>query len=244
MSEAATRYSATRRRPEPATLVIIVLFHVLAIYGLARAFAPDVTQSIERSVVTAFTVTVKTTKDDIPPENEPVPDEGAAGEQGKEAVARAETAPEVERPLTKKPAPKASSTGSANSSGAKDDGDGTGAAGQGSGPGSGRAGGGSGGAIARKPSVKSGNLNTASDFPVPEGGRQVRFGKSVTVHFTVTTDGRAKSCSVARSGVDAETTALVCGLVQRKIRFNPAMTRDGTPVEARYGYRVDFSPTY
>jgi len=242
MAGRSTKFSSIRRRPKPATLVLIVLFHILAIYGIARAFAPDFTQSIEQGVVTAFTVTVTTPDEDVPPDNEQVPDEGASGEQGRDAVARAETSPEIEKPLTEKPAPKASSTGSANTSGAKNDGAGTGAAGDGAGPGSGRASGGGGGAITTKPSVKSGNLNTASDFPVPEGGRKARFGKSVTVHFTVTKEGIAKNCSVAQTQVDAETTALVCGLVMRKIRFNPALTREGTPVEARYGYRVDFSP--
>jgi protein TonB len=242
MADSATKFSTSRRRPKPAMLVLIVLFHILAVYGLARAFAPGITQSVERNVVAAFTVTVTTPEEEVPPDNEQVPDEGAAGEQGKKAVARAETAPEIDKPLTKKPAPKASSTGNANSSGAKDDGPGPGASGEGDGPGSGRAGGGAGGAIANKPSVKSGNLNTASDFPVPDGGRKTRFGKSVTVHFTVTKDGQAMNCSVARTQVDAETTALVCGLVMRKIRFNPARTRDGAAVEARYGYRVDFSP--
>jgi protein TonB len=76
---------------------------------------------------------------------------------------------------------------------------------------------------------------------VPEGGRQARFGKRVIVLFTVTTDGRARDCSVAQSNVDAAATALVCPLVIRKIRFNPARRSDGTPVEARYGYRVDFT---
>jgi protein TonB len=88
--------------------------------------------------------------------------------------------------------------------------------------------------------VRSGELNEARDFPAPEGGRAARFGKSVTFHFTVTTDGRARDCSVASSQVDAATTARVCPLVMERIRFNPATTREGTPVEARCGYRVDF----
>ena len=77
--------------------------------------------------------------------------------------------------------------------------------------------------------------------PVPPGGRQSRFGKTVIVHFTVTTDGRARDCTVASSSVDAETTARVCPLVVQRIRFNPARRADGTAVEARYGYRVSFT---
>jgi len=186
-------------------------------------------------------VTVSVAEQPEPPEAPPNPDEGAQGDPGKKAVPRAETAPRS--PIKKQEnAPRTASTGTANQSGANDSGDGTGAAGQGNGTGSGREGSGSGNgqSIAQRPSVRSGNINEARDFPVPEGGRAVRFGKSVTVVFTVTTDGRAKNCSVAQTSVDPQTTSLVCGLVTRKIRFNPARTQNGQPVEARYGYRVDF----
>lgn len=219
-------------------LVLIVLFHLAVLYGLVRTFAPDFTKSVERDVVSAIMVTVTTAE---PPEAPPDPDEGAQGAPGEKAVPRAETAPKT--PVKRdQSAPRTASTGDANRSGANASGDGSGAAGQGDGPGSGSGGDGSGNgdSIAQRPSVRSGNLNEARDFPVPEGGRGTRFGKSVTVVFTVTTDGRATNCSVAQSSVDPETTGLVCGLVMQKIRFNPARTASGRPVEARYGYRVDF----
>lgn len=231
-------YSQTRRRPRPGLVVLIVLFHLAALYGLTRVFAPTFVASVEETVVSAFTVTITT-----PEEPEPEPDAGAAGEQGREAVPKPVTAPPPKLPKPKNtPVPKASSTGAANTSGAKDSGDGTGAGGSGTGTGSGNGGGGQGGGIAAKPTVRSGELNQARDFPIPEGGREARFGKSVTVVFTVTTDGRARDCSVANSQVDAATTARVCPLVMDKIRFNPATRADGSPVEARYGYRVDFRP--
>lgn len=237
--EQATGFSSTRRRLSPRTLALIVLLHLAAFYGLIQAFAPGVVQTVQDSVVTAFSVTVTTP----PPEPKPEPDVGAAGEQGKKAVPKPVTAPRPKQPIAKpSPVPRASSTGAANSSGARTNGDGTGANGAGNGPGSGAGGGGQGGGIAVRPSVRSGELNQARDFPVPEGGRQTRFGKSVTVVFTVTAEGRARDCSVARSEVDAATTARVCPLVIEKIRFNPARTADGDPVEARYGYRVDFKP--
>jgi protein TonB len=235
------RYSDTRRRPKPWLIALIVLLHIVGLYGLARIFSPEAVADVERSVLEAFTVTVAT-RDYTPEADDPQPDEGAAGEQGRKAVPKPVTAPDMPIPMPKKtPVPKASSTGSENRSGARDSGEGTGASGAGDGTGSGRSGGGMGNGIAAKPSVRSGNLDQARDFPVPEGGRQARFGKSVTVVFTVTTDGRAKNCSVASTQVDAETTALVCPLVVQKIRFNPATRADGTPVEARYGYRVDFN---
>ncbi len=228
------KFSEVPRRPRPVLIVLIVLLHIAALYGLARAFAPDFTQQVERTVVSAFTVTIT-----APPEPKPEPDEGAAGDTGKKAVPKPETAPK-NRVKQDKPMPQASSTGAADTSGARDAGQGTGAAGEGSGTGSGAGGGGMGGGIASGPSVKSGEVNSARDFPVPEGGRATRFGKSVTVVFTVGTDGRARNCSVARTSVDPETTALACPLVIEKVRFNPARNRAGDPVEARYGYRIDF----
>ncbi len=235
-------YASRKRRPSVPLLIAIILLHLAALYGLARAFAPDLTASVERSVISSFTVTVTAPPEPPPPENQQEPDEGAQGDPSKNAVPKPVTAQPPPIPLaTPSPAPRASSTGSANNSGARESGDGTGAAGSGLGTGSGNRGSGRGGIAVSKPSVRSGELNTARDFPVPEGGRRTRFGKSVTVVFTVTTDGRSKNCSVARSGVDAQTTGLVCDLVERKIRFNPARDANGNPVEARYGYRVDFT---
>lgn len=230
-----TSFTARRGRPRPLVLVFIVLLHIAAFYGLVRAFAPDFTATVEEAVLSSFTVTITAPQDE--------PDEGAAGAAGEDAVPKPQAAEIPKVPVNRdKPMPRASSSGEAISSGARDSGDGTGAAGDGRGPGSGNSGGGRGGGIAVKPSVRSGELNQARDFPVPEGGRASRFGKSVTVVFTVTADGRARDCSVARSSVDEATTAAVCPLVIDKIRFNPARNDAGQPVEARYGYRVDFRP--
>lgn len=240
---AASGYGAQKTRLNWKLVVLIVVLHLAALFGLARAFAPELTASVIEQATSLVTVTVSTYEQE-PPETEPSvappqPDEGAAAEAGKNAVAREVVAPEQPLPRPS-PAPRASSTGAANTSGAADSGEGTGAGGRGEGTGSGRSGSGPGGAVAVGPSVRSGELNEARDFPVPEGGRAARFGKSVTVHFTVTTDGRARDCAVASTQVDPATTARVCPLVVERIRFNPATTREGLPVEARYGYRVDF----
>ena len=236
-----SNFSTARRRPKPWVVVAIVLLHLAIFYGLIRAFAPGAVESVERSVVSAFTVTVTAPEEPPPPEPEAEPDEGAQGDPGERAVPKPVTAPSPRQPIQRpSPVPRASSTGTAPSSGAAESGSGTGAAGSGDGTGSGRGGSGQGGGIATKPSVRSGRINDAADFPTPPGGRQARFGKSVTVAFTVTTDGRARNCAVLQTSVDAETTALVCPRVVERIRFNPATLADGTPVEAQYGYRVDF----
>ncbi|WP_379552409.1 hypothetical protein [Qipengyuania sp. DGS5-3] len=192
----------------------------------------------QRSVVSAFTVTVTTPPE---PPQEPEPDEGLAGDPGKEAVPKPVTAPTPKQTLKPDPPmPRAASTGAETQSGARETGDGTGAAGSGPGTGSGRGGTGQGGGAVTKPSVRSGQINAARDFPIPAGGRSVREGTSVTVVFTVGVDGRASGCSVSRPGPDPATNALVCPLVVERIRFNPARDANGNPVPAKYGWRQDF----
>ena len=246
-----TPFSATRRKPNPWVIAGVAVIHVALFYGLIRALAPGAVQSVERSVVSAFTVTVTTPPDPPPPpsleeaEEEPAA-EGAQGDPGREAVPQPVTAPSPPQPLRRDPpAPRASSTGTETRSGATAEGDGTGAAGSGDGTGSGRSGsgqgsGGDGGGALTRPSVRSGSIDAVRDFPPPPGGRDVRAGTSVTVLFTVGPDGRAYDCSVAQPGPDPQTNALVCPLVVERIRFNPARNAQGEPVAARYGWRQEF----
>lgn len=241
MSKSQPRYQGKPKGLRWPLITAIVMLHVIGLYGLARFLAPDFTASVEQEVLDGFTVIVTTPEDELPdPVTEPEPDEGAQGAPGLDAVPQPVTAPTSPIESNPEPRPRASSTGTATRSGARDAGDGTGAEGDGLGTGSGNQGGGQGNGVAIRPSVRSGSLDPRRDFPAPPGGRATRFGTSVTVVFTVTTNGRARDCSVARTSADAQTTALVCGLVTEKIRFNPARTRAGQPVEARYGYRVDF----
>lgn len=240
MNAAQTSFLDARRRPRWWVIALIVLGHLLALYGLARAFAPDAIQSVERGVLSTFNVTI-TAPPPPPPAAEPAPDEGAAGEPGKQAVPKAVTAPTprvpVERPT---PMPRAASTGSASTSGARDSGAGTGASGSGEGAGSGRGGVGQGGVAVTRPVKIAGDINSASDFPVPPGGRQARFGTSVTVHMTVGQDGRASNCRVVRSSPDPEADAIVCRLAEQRFRFRPATDNEGNPVAAAYGWRQEW----
>jgi protein TonB len=232
-----TKFSTKSRKLKPGTLVLIGLLHVLAVYGLARAFAPGLTTSVEKSVVSAFTVTV-TTPPDEPEDAEPEPDEGAAGDQGKKAVPKPVTAPTPKVVVKRdEPAPRASSTGTAVTAGAKDQGDGTGAAGSGLGTGSGRGGGGQGGIMAAKPVHISGGIDNARDYPVPEGGRQARRGTEVIVKVTVGKDGRASNCSVYKASPDAEADRITCQLVVSRLGFKPATNRSGDPVSAPFYWR-------
>lgn len=232
-----TGFSTKRRRPRLGTLALIALLHVLAIYGLAEAFAPDFTGSVERQVVEAITVTVTT-----PPEEasapEPEPDAGAAGEEGREAVPRAVAAPDPPIPIPRPvPAPRASSTGSADTSGARDNGDGTGAGGEGSGTGSGQGGSGTGGGAVTQPVHIGGAIDDARDYPAPEGGRAARRGTEVIVRVIVGVDGRASNCTVYRPSPDPEADRITCRLVVERLRFRPATDANGSPVPAPFYWR-------
>lgn len=234
----ATGFTARKRKPRAGTLLLIVLLHAAAIYGLGLAFAPGFTAAVQRDVVSAFSVTVETKETPPEPEPDPEPDPGASGEEGRQAVPRPVVAPEP--PVVIKPnppAPKASSTGAANSSGAREQGAGTGAGGESTGTGSGAGGGGQGGGIATKPVLVSGSINDARDYPVPPGGRSARRGNEVIVKVTVGTDGRASNCSVYRPSPDPEADRITCQLVVERLRFRPATDSAGNSVPAPFYWR-------
>lgn len=227
-----------RKRISLPLIAVIVVLHLGLLYGLTRAFAPDFTASVERNVVSAFTVTITAPPDPPPPENQPEPDEGAQGDPGRDAVAKPVTSPPPKVRVKQDTAlPRASSTGKASESGAADAGDGTGAAGSGLGTGSGNSGSGRGGIAVSKPMHISGSIDNARDFPVPPGGRAARRGTQVIVKVTVGTDGRARNCSVFRASPDAEADRLTCQLVESRLGFRPAMDANGNPVAAPFYWR-------
>lgn len=230
-------FQRQRRRPSLPLLVVIILLHIAALYGLALGLAPDLTASVQKQVVSAFMVTV-TTPPPPPPENQPEPDEGAQGDPGKEAVAQPVTQPKPPRKLREEPQrPQASSTGTASRSGAAEAGEGTGAAGSGLGTGSGNSGYGRGGVAVTKPVHISGRIDNARDYPVPPGGRSARQGTEVIVRVTVGTDGRARGCTVYRPSPDAEADRITCQLVETRLGFLPATDSEGNPVAAPFYWR-------
>lgn len=231
-------YVAKRKRLSWPLVAGIALLHVAALYGLARALAPDLTAAVERQVVSAFTITASPPSDPPPPENQSEPDEGAQGAPGREAVAKPVSAqPPKVRVKQDAAAPKASSTGTASQSGAAAAGDGTGAAGSGFGTGSGNSGSGRGGISVSKPVHISGRIDNARDFPVPPGGREARKGTQVIVRVIVGTDGRARDCTVFRASPDPQADRITCQLVESRLGFRPAMDAAGNPVAAPFYWR-------
>jgi protein TonB len=233
-------FNARPRRLSWPLIAVIVVLHLAALYGLARALAPDLTASVEREVLSTFAVTVTAPPDPPPPppENQSRPDEGAQGDPAREAVAQPVAAPPARlRTKRDEPLPRAASTGTANQSGASAAGDGTGAAGSGDGTGSGNSGSGRGGVAVSKPVHISGSIDNARDFPAPPGGRAARRGTQVIVRVTVGTDGRARGCSVYRPSPDAEADRITCQLVESRLGFRPATDASGRPVAAPFYWR-------
>lgn len=237
-------YNPQNQKPRWGLIVLIVLFHVLVLVGLARALAPDFTARVIADAGSLITVTITAPQEpEVPPapDPDPLPDEGAAGEQGEKAIAKEVIAVKPVIPPPKpQPAPKAASTGTQNNSGAKEQGDGTGAGGPGDGTGSGRRGNGYGGLPVTKPILISGNINAARDYPIPNGGRQARRGTHVDVYMTVTVDGRATQCYVRVASPDAEADRITCQLAEERFRFKPARNVIGDPVPSTYGWRQEW----
>ena len=225
--------SAPRRTKVGVALLVIAL-QLLLVAGLIRAFTPDFAAKVAQTVLNTFSVTVTTPPMPPPPPKAPEP-AGRSGEEGKKAVPREATAPPVRQPITKLPAPRAASTGAANTSGAGSTGKGTGAGGPGSGTGSGTGGGGQGGGAVTKTVKTAGDINSARDYPIAT--RDLRINDYVIVAVTVGLDGRPTGCRVARPSGDAQANAITCQLALTRFRFKPATDASGKPVVSVYGWK-------
>lgn len=223
---------ATRRRPRWGLLALVGLLHLVALAGLVRVFAPDFTRQAIETATSLVTVTI-TTPPEPAPEPSPQPDAGKAGEEGQKVTPREVTAPPAP-PIRPSPVPRFSSTGAANSSGARDDGAGTGAGGTGEGTGSGTSGSGTGGG-ARPLEKLAGDISNARDYP--RSGRDARRGHDVVIELTVGTDGRVSACRVTDPSPDPEADAITCRLASQRFVFRPRLNGNGQPTVGIYRWR-------
>jgi protein TonB len=228
------------RRTRIGVALAVALIHILAIVGLIRAFAPDFPERVAKQVGEVLTVTVMTPSPTPTPEPSPKDTEraGAAGETGKKAVPKEVSAPKPKIVIAEKPAPPVSSTGQADTSGARDTGQGTGAGGQGSGTGSGTGGQGQGAGGGAPLQKIAGEINSARDFP--RETRDLRDGSHVIVALTVGTDGRVKGCRIVSPSRDPEADRITCRLAMERFRFRPATDAAGNPVTSIYGWRQEW----
>lgn len=232
--------------PEPpvrtklGVTLFVVLLHVVVILGLIRAFAPDFTAQVTEKVLSTFTVTITAPPPPPPPPAEQPKSAGAVGEAGKKAVPKAVKAPEPKIPIARDPAPKASSTGEAVTSGVTSQGNGTGGGASGTGTGAGGTGSGQGGGAVAKAVHVSGQINNAKDFPIPPGGREARVGKAVILALTIAPSGRATGCRVYKPSGFPETDAAACVLAMQRLRFKPATNAGGEPVTSTFYWQQKF----
>lgn len=109
----------------------------------------------------------------------------------------------------------------------------TGAGGSGAGLGDGvrGSGTGSGGSGAR---LIAGRI---TDRDYPRDARRDRLMGTVTVEFTVGTDGRATGCRVTQPSGIASLDTTTCTLIERRFRYAPARDAAGTSTTERRGWR-------
>ncbi|MDG6077960.1 TonB family protein [Erythrobacter litoralis] len=235
-----SKFSEGRVRPNVWVIIATILLHLAILYAFIRALAPETVASVEGEVMAVFDVSDSVTEATPPPDPEPQADEGAQGEPGREAVPRPVTAPQPKQVLREdRPAPRASSTGEASTTGATASGEGTGAGGSGFGTGAGGSGSGQGSVAVSKPQLLQ-DIRDIRAFPIPPGGRQARIGESVIVRLQVSAQGRATSCSIYQPSPFPETDATVCRLAIEQTRFEPARDANGVPVAASFYYRQRF----
>ena len=231
---------SSRKKVRPGVLVAVVLIHVALIYGIIRAFTPDLPAQVVESVLSAFSVTVSTPE----PEPDPPPPppqarqepEGAAAPAGKQARPREVVAPEPRVAISQERAPTVASDGNANRSGAAAAGTGTGAGGEGQGTGAGNSGTGQGAGGGATKAVKiAGDINSTRDYP--RSSRELRRNDHVIVALTIGTDGRVKGCRVHKASADPEADRITCQLATQRFRFEPARDANGNPVQSTYGWQ-------
>lgn len=226
---------STSPRMRLGIVIVVLLLHVAAILGLIRAFAPDMTNAVVKTVVAAFTVTVETKNQPDPgPAKAAREEEGAAAPAGKKAKPKETAAPKPKVAIAKKNAPSVASTGDQDTSGARNAGEGTGGGGEGAGTGSGNSGNGQGGG---SPLVKiAGDIRTIEDYPRPNGGYRVLRGHNVRIQLRVGVDGVPRTCAVIRPSPFPEIDKITCNLAVERFRFKPRTDGNGNPVEGVYAW--------
>lgn len=81
---------------------------------------------------------------------------------------------------------------------------------------------------------------TQRDYPKHLGNAGV--GGTVSVSFTVLTNGRVTGCRVTRSSGVPELDALTCQLAEQRFRFRPATDRYGRPISEVVDWDQDWIP--
>ena len=218
-------------------MVGVVLLHALLGYALILGLGVDIASQLSRELK-IFDVE----EPPPPPLPEPVPaearndkPEGAASpvslkSQPSPVVALPpEIRLNVPPPVVTTPEPTPVPVGNDRTAGVSDtEGPGTGTGGRGVGMGSGGQGEGSGGGWIRAQRV-SGIISGALDYP--RAAKRAGIEGTVSVRFTVDTEGRTSECRVTRSSGNAELDETTCRLIELRFRYRPARDAQGRPVQ-------------
>lgn len=213
--------------------------------ALLNGFAPGSSLSAGNAI-TVFSVAIET-----PPTPQPAPapranrapdPEGAAAPPNRRATATQIVAPIPRIRIEREPPVNAAvvaGLGNDTDQGAAElPGPGTGAGGAGTGTGSGNAGvgtgGGGGGSRARWARGRIDN----DDYP--NGASRANVGGSVSVRFTVGTDGRVSDCRVMQTSGNGELDRTTCALIERRFHYQPARDANGQPTTDVMGWRQDW----
>lgn len=220
-----------------AIIAAVAVLHVGLVMAIVRAFG-GMPALLERvlpdPVPTIYDVPLDAPSPPAPVETAAVP-QGAAGAQGKRAVAKAIVAAPRRIPGKLDNAARTASTGNSTQSGASAAGGGTGGGGAGNGTGSGGSGTGSGGRFVAKKAIKTaGDIKSTRDYSSTT--RDARIGTSVIVALTVGTDGRVANCRIHKASGDPQADATTCRLATDRFRFRPALDQNGVPVESVFGW--------
>ncbi|RHW18539.1 TonB family protein [Sphingomonas gilva] len=229
------------RRERAASALGVALVHALIGWALLTGLGFEPVRQAEETLA-AFDVT----EPPPPPEARPAPEKAAARAEGAAAPPALEARPSpivAPPPVVPTPSPviaaPVASPDDAPISGATPlPGPGTGGGGMGTGTGSGGAGdgpGGGGGAVRAK---QIAGAITPRDYPA--GARRAGARGSVTVRFTVGTDGRARDCAVAISSGRSDLDATTCRLIEARFRYRPARDAAGRAVAEERGWRQDW----
>jgi periplasmic protein TonB len=87
-----------------------------------------------------------------------------------------------------------------------------------------------------KPKNNPGSWATTNDYP-SRALSQEREG-TTTFRVTVGADGKVADCSVTGSSGHGDLDAATCSNVKRRARFDPALSKDGSPTTGSYSNRV------
>jgi protein TonB len=230
----ADNYHAKERLRAGIPALVIHLCLLLAIArGLGLALPPPAPQPLQLIEVPPSLPP--------PPRERPTPRERARRAEGAAAPANLEARPtEVVAPprVIPQPAPPIAAAPVAGpgtkpfSGAAPVPGPGTGAGGQGNGTGSGGFGNGPGGGGEGRGTPPRQIRGEISDHDWPSRAAQAAGGGTVSVIYTVETDGRATHCEITHSSGSEELDDTTCRLIEQRFRFEPSRDRSGQPIRS------------